>query len=49
MKKEIKIEIDKIQDKIIQKKKKISDLYEEIYYLAKERDCLYEKLRRGNK
>tara|TARA_R100000664_G_C2746353_1_gene134035 strand:- start:1559 stop:1696 length:138 start_codon:yes stop_codon:yes gene_type:complete len=45
----MKVEIDKIQEKIIQKKKKISDLYEEIYYLAKERDRLCEKLRRSNK
>ena len=45
----MRVEIDKIQEKIIQKKKKISDLYEEIYYLAKERDRLCEKLRRSNK
>ena len=45
----MKVEIDKIQEKIIHKKKKISDLYEEIYYLAKERDRLCEKLRRSNK
>ena len=45
MKEEIKIKIIKIQDKIIQKKKKISDLYEQIYRLAKERDRLYEESR----
>ena len=44
MKEEIKIKIIKIQRKIIQKKKNISDLYEQIRYLAKERDRLYEKL-----
>ena len=41
----MKVEIVKVQEKIIQKKKKISDLYEEIYYLARERDRLYEELR----
>ena len=45
VKEEIKIEIVKIQEKIIQKKKKISDLYEQIYHLAKKRDRLYEELR----
>jgi len=49
VKEEIKIKIIKIQRKIIQKKKNISDLYEQIRYLAKERDRLYEKLRRNNK
>ncbi len=44
VKEEIKIKIIKIQRKIIQKKKNISDLYEQIRYLAKERDRLYEKL-----
>ena len=49
VKEEIKIKIIKIQRKIIEKKKNISDLYEQIRYLAKERDRLYEKLRRNNK
>ena len=49
VKEEIKIKIIKIQRKIIQKKKNISDLYEQIRYLAKERDRLYEKLGRNNK
>ena len=45
MKEEIKIKIVKVQEKIIQKKKKISDLYKQIYHLAKKRDRLYEELR----
>ncbi len=49
VKEEIKIKIIKIQRKIIEKKKNISDLYEQIRYLAKERDRLYEKLGRNNK
>jgi hypothetical protein len=45
VKEEIKIKIVKVQEKIIQKKKKISDLHEQIYHLAKERDRLYKELR----
>ena len=40
-------ERDKIQDSIVEKMKKISKLYEEVYLLARKRDELDNRARKG--